>query len=147
VRIHRLVDRSDPDFLTLKTDAEFFAGEGSTVLVTPKRSRGSKFDYADVYGSLAGTRYEGKCPDLLIDGKWYEHEGFTDGKPKRAFSNMLSRGLKQSDRLIIDRPGLTDRYMLRSILDRVNRKGQAIEELWIREPDGTLSLLFRKTDG
>jgi len=112
------------------------------VLVTPKRSRGSKFDYADVYGSLAGTRYEGKCPDLLIDGKWYEHEGFTDGKPKRAFSNMLSRGLKQSDRLIIDRPGLTDAYMKRVIGQRV-MEGQQIVEIWLCA-GGMLRPLYEK---
>ena len=54
--------------------------------------------------------------------------------------------MKQSDRLIIDRPDLTERYMMRSIVNRIN-EGQGITEVWLREKDGSLSLLFKKTDG
>lgn len=71
-----------------------------------------------------GTKYEGKCPDLLIDGKWYEHEGVTSSNPKNAFRNMMYDGLIQSNRLIIDRPDLTECYMRRSIVGRVNRGGR-----------------------
>ena len=55
-------------------------------------------------------------------------------------------GLLQSNRLIIDRPNLTERYMRRSIIGRVNR-GEDIEEVWLREQDGKLTLLYKKTDG
>ena len=59
---------------------------------------------------------------------------------------MMYDGLLQSNRLIIDRPNLTERYMRRSIIGRVNR-GEDIEEVWLREQDGKMSLLYKKTDG
>ena len=93
-----------------------------------------------------GTKFEGKCPDLLIDGKWYEHEGFTSDNPKRAFRNMLTHGLKQSNRIIIDRPDLTDRYMIRSIYGHI-KTGKDIEEIWVRDTNGNITSLYKKTDG
>ena len=61
-------------------------------------------------------------------------------------AGMMYDGLLQSNRLIIDRPNLTERYMRRSIIGRVNR-GEDIEEVWLREQDGKMSLLYKKTDG
>ena len=69
-----------------------------------------------------------KCPDLRINGLWYEHEGFITDNPKRAFANMMAHGLKQSNRIIIDHPGLTERYIKRSICNRINY-GEDIEEV------------------
>lgn len=147
VSISNMVNPNDSDYDKLIQVAEFFAKDGANVRLTPKMSRPPKFNYECVYGSLMGTKYEGKCPDLCIDGAWYEHEGFTSNKPKRAFSNMINHGLKQSDRIIIDKPDLTERYMLRSILGRIEREGQDIKEVWLRNPDGELALLYKKTDG
>ena len=146
VTIHQYVNRNDSDFNSLNDIATFFAKEKEAdVILTPKMSRPPKFQYECVYSSLIGTKYEGKCPDLCINGVWYEHEGFTSNKPKRAFSNMMNHGLKQASHLIIDRPDLTERYMLRSIFGRV-QKGEVIEEVWLRESDGTIKLLYKKTD-
>lgn len=147
VSISNMVNPNDSDYDKLIQVAEFFAKNGADVRLTPKMSRPPKFNYECVYGSLMGTKYEGKCPDLSINGRWYEHEGFISNNPKRAFRNMLNDGLKQSDRLIIDRPDLTERYMLHSIFNRVNREGQDIKEVWLRNPDGELTLLYKKTDG
>ena len=147
VTIHTLINRNDSDFNKLNEIATFFAREqGAEVILTPKMSRPPKFKYECVYASLVGTKYEGKCPDLRINGIWYEHEGFTSDKPKRAFSNMMNHGLKQSDYLIIDRPNLTERYMIRSILGRV-KSGEAIAEVWLRDSDGKMKLLYKNTDG
>ena len=146
VQVHQLVNPDDSDFKKLMSIAEFFAKQGLETKLTPKMSRPQKFVYQNIYHSLMGTKYEGKCPDLLIDGKWYEHEGFTSSNPKNAFRNMMYDGLIQSNRLIIDRPDLTERYMRRSIVGRVNR-GEDIEEVWLREQDGKLTLLYKKTDG
>lgn len=146
VKISRLVNHDDSDFEKLKQVAEFFAKDGAESVLTPKMSRHSKFKYECVYASLIGTKYEGKCPDLCIDGIWYEHEGFTSNNPKNAFRNMMRDGLLQSDRIIIDRPDLTERYMRRSIIGRVER-GEDIQEVWLRESDGSLTLLYKKTDG
>ena len=59
---------------------------------------------------------------------------------------MVNHGLKQSDRIIIDRPELTERYMLCSISNRI-REGITIEEVWLRNHDNTITLLYKKTDG
>ena len=146
VQVHQLVNPDDSDFKKLMSIADFFAKQGQETKLTPKMSRPQKFVYQNIYHSLMGTKYEGKCPDLLIDGKWYEHEGFTSSNPKNAFRNMMYDGLIQSNRLIIDRPDLTERYMRRSIVGRVNR-GEDIEEVWLHEQDGKLTLLYKKTDG
>lgn len=146
IEISHLVNRSDNDYQRLMDIARHFAKDGATVALTPKMTRPATFEYDCVYASLRGTRYEGKCPDLKIGAHWYEHEGFVTSNPKRAFSNMMNDGLKQSDRIIIDRPELTERFMLRSILNRV-RQGSNIEEVWLRNHDGSLHLLYKKTDG
>jgi hypothetical protein len=145
VKIHPLVEVTDTDFKKLQQVAEYFASKGHTVELTPKMSRPSKFDYDCVYHSLVGTKFEGKCPDLRIDGVWYEHEGFVTDNPKRAFKNMLNDGMVQSSRLIIDRPNLTTRWMKHNIFDRVTRYGQDIQEVWIRNDNGGLELLYKNS--
>ena len=146
IEISNLVNRDDSDFPRLMQVARHFAKEGAAVLLSPKMTRPARFDYDCVYGSLKGTRFYGKCPDLKIGDFWYEHEGFVTDNPMRAFRNMVGHGLKQSNRIIIDRPGLDERYMRRSIMGRVAR-GEDVEEVWLRETDGTLTLLYKKTDG
>lgn len=146
IKIHPKVDESDRDYDKLMNVATYFAKQGKTVMLTPKMSRPPKFRYEQIYGDLVGTEYEGKCPDLNIDGVWYEHEGFITDKPKNAFRNMLTDGLLQSSRLIIDNPNLTDRYMIRGIQARICQ-GKKIDEVWIMEKDGDLRLLFKNTDG
>ncbi len=116
------------------------------VELAPKMSRSSNFEYESLYYDLIGTKYEGKCPDLRIDGLWYEHEGFITDNPKRAFRNMLSHGLKQSNRIIMDKPDLTERHMKRCIQNRINN-GEDIVEIWLRDNDGNITLLYKKTDG
>ncbi len=146
IKVCHLVDRRDSDYERLMAVARHFASDGAHVVLTPKMTRPQKFEYDCVYGSLRGSRYDGKCPDLKIGEHWYEHEGFTTDNPKRAFNNMMNHGLKQSDRLILDRPDLTDRFMLRSIQNRINL-GIHIQEVWLRNKDNTLTLLYKKTDG
>lgn len=90
---------------------------------------------------LRGTEYEGKCPDLRINKVWYEHEGFVTKNPKNALRNMLHDGLKQSSRLIIDEPELTDAYMKRVIFDRRKNNGENIDEVWLLSKDGSVRRL------
>nr|DAG08246.1 MAG TPA: minor capsid component [Caudoviricetes sp.] len=144
IEISHLVNRNDSDFKRLLSVAKFFAAEGTTVSITPKMSRPPKFEYDCVYGSLRGTRYYGKCPDLKIGELWYEHEGFTTDNPKRAFSNMINHGMKQSDRIIIDKPNLTDAYMKRVVFQRI-KDGHRITEVWLNE-NGILRLLYKKSE-
>ena len=143
IRINRMVDPNDSDYPRLYEIAKHFAKDGATVELTPKMSRPSKFKYECIYGDLVGTKYEGKCPDLRINGLWYEHEGFITDNPKRAFSNMMAHGLKQSSRIIINKPDLTDAYMKRIIKQRL-MEGQVIEEVWVLEKEG-IRLLYKKS--
>lgn len=146
IRINRLVNQNDNDYNKLYQIAEYFADKGSVVELAPKMSRSSNFEYESLYYDLIGTKYEGKCPDLKIDGLWYEHEGFVTDNPKRAFRNMLSHGMKQSNRIIMDKPDLTERHMKRCIQNRINN-GEDIVEIWLRDNDGNITLLYKKTDG
>ena len=143
IRINRNVNREDSDYKKLYQIAEYFANKGEIVELTPKMSRPPKFKYECIYGDLIGTKYENKCPDLRIGGKWYEHEGFISDNPKRAFSNMVNHGLKQSGRIIIDKPNLTDRYMLHNLIVRATKELQDITEVWLLE-DAQLRLLYKK---
>lgn len=144
IRINRLVNQNDNDYNKLYQIAEYFADKGSVVELAPKMSRSSKFEYESLYYDLIGTKYEGKCPDLRIDGLWYEHEGFITDNPKTAFRNMLNHGLKQSSRIIINRPNLTDAFMKRIIKQRV-KDGHDIDEVWIMD-DNSIIPLYKKSE-
>ena len=144
ILINRMVNHNDSDYSKLYEIAEYFANDGAIVELTPKMSRPSKFKYECIYEDLIGTKYEGKCPDLRINGLWYEHEGFITDNPKRAFSNMMTHGLKQSSRIIINKPNLTDAYMKRIIRQRIN-EGQTIDEVWIME-DSYVRCLYKKSE-
>ena len=56
---------------------------------------------------------------------------------------MVAHRFKHSNRIIIDHPGLTERYMKRSIYNRINY-GEDIEEVWLRESDGILPYCIKK---
>ena len=94
--------------------------------------------------TFVGTKFEDKCPDLNINGEWVEHEGFISKKPKNAFRNMLNDGLIQSNKLIIDKPELTEAYMKRVIRNRI-KEGQDINEIWIFDGKET-TLLYKKSE-
>lgn len=140
VRISRLIDKDSPDYHKVKQVAEFFASQGADVEMTPKMSRPSAFLYDCYYKDLRGTKYENKCPDLRINGVWYEHEGFITKDPVKAFNNMLNHGLKQSSRIIIDQPELSDAFIKKAIGRRIFTAGQVIDEVWIRSESGVRPL-------
>lgn len=95
ITIPKYVNSSDNDYKKLIQIAEHFALKGSNIVLTPKMKRPPEFEYSKYYKSLIGTKYEDKYPDLNIDGKWYEHEGFVSLNPKNAFRNMLNDGLRK----------------------------------------------------
>ncbi len=146
IYISDLVKRDDSDYNDLMTVAKAFAESGSTVRLTPKKPRFSTFEYKCCYPDLVGTKYEGKCPDLLIDGKRYEYENFITHNSRRALSAMLRRGLKQSDRLIIQKPDLTDRFILHAIITRL-KEGRTIKEVWTLDGKGKLEMFYPKKAG
>ena len=56
---------------------------------------------------------------------------------------MVAHRFKQSNRIIIVHPGLTERYIKRSIYNRINY-GEDIEEGWLRESNVNLTQLYKK---
>lgn len=132
VVVYNTIDRTTEDFRRILSCAKFFAQQGRQVVMPPKLDVPYKNPAYDmIFGTLRGTQYYGKCPDLQVDGVWYEHEGFSSVNPKTNFSNMCRRGFRQSDRIIIERCELTDGYMLRSIEGQM-KSGIRISELWVR---------------
>ncbi len=142
--MYNAINRSTEDFRRILNCAKHFAKQGKHVVMPPKLDVPYKNPaYDRIFGSLRGTPYYGKCPDLLVDGVWYEHEGFSGVNPKRSFRNMCNHGFKQSGRIIIEDCGLTDRQMRKSLAERI-KKGSFVEELWIRTAEG-LRLYYKNT--
>ncbi len=142
VHIHKDINTDDRDFRHLVNSAKYFAKKrNAKVELMPILHRNSS-EYKSLYAELINTKFEGKCPDLRINGKFYEHEGFTTTKPKKAVKNMLNRGLKQATSVIIEDSGVTDAYLLRNIKDRVFQFNQNIDEVWLKK--GTkLKLIYK----
>jgi len=152
IDVYDLVDQNASDFDNVFACCEYFAQQGKYVLITPSFS-GDVFrnpDYLLIYASLMGTPYWGKCPDFLVDGIWYEHEGYDETKnltawKKRAstFCKMMTRGIKQSDRLIFEDCGVSRQYIKRNIYNRIHfsKPKQNICEVYIKTPEG-LELLY-----
>lgn len=141
IRINKLVNPNDSDYGKLYNIAKFFAKDGADVYLAPKMGRPPKFVHECIFSDV---EYEKKCPDLKINGIWYEHEGYTSDDPKNALRNMFNHGLKQCSRLILDQPELTDAYIKRNIHERI-KFGQNITEVWLRNGDN-IRLLYKKSE-
>ena len=136
------LDKAKPDFKTLLTLATLFAREGRQVKLLANCHFKSP-EYQKVFRRLNGTKYERKCPDLLIDEAFFEYEGFVKPWNIKKVSRMFTHGLKQSDRLIINNTkGCSDRYLRRQIADRLNIR-MSIEEVWVYEK-GNKRLIFKE---
>lgn len=143
VEISQFTNINEDDFQEIMETAILFSKFESNVKIMPHITKSSKFEYDSEFGSLKGTPYHGKCPDLLINGNWYEFESFKTSNSKRAFKNMLNRGLKQSDRIIIKKPNnLSDHYMRKNIDFRI-KNGQNITEIWLKE-SSNLRCFYKK---
>ena len=150
IDVYDLVNQNASDFDNVFACCEYFAQQGKYVLITPSFS-GDVFrnpDYLLIYASLMGTPYWGKCPDFLVDGVWYEHEGYDEEKDlsngKKGVSTlckMLTRGLKQSSRVVLEDCGVTIRYIKRNVHNRIHRYKQKIDEVYLRTSAG-LKLIY-----
>lgn len=133
------LDMSKPDVIDLVNIAKSFARMGSKVVIPLPLHYKSEL-YKAIYGDLMGTRYERKCPDIQVDGQFYEYESYVRPWNKRKLSNMLSNGLKQSDCLILDnRNGASIRQIQRAIRSRLNVNA-VIKEVWIYDGDGVIDI-------
>ena len=69
------LDKTSSDYDELISIACCFAHTGKNVKVlAPVHYKDPQ--YRRVFGALIGTRYERKCPDLLINDIFYEYESY-----------------------------------------------------------------------
>lgn len=133
------LDLSKTEVADLIIIAGCFAKMGCVVKI-PCPVHYRSLSYQKIFGQLLGTRYERKCPDLWIDGAFYEYESYVRPWNKRKLSNMLCSGLKQSDKVIIDsRDGVPIRRILRSIRSRLNVQAP-IKEVWIFDGNNVMQV-------
>ena len=138
--VHIAVDRRKPDYDAIVDIATIFAKQGENVKVTPSLHYKSD-EYKRLYGPLINTKYERKCPDILVGDKYYEYEGFEGKWSKRKTKDMLSHGMVQSPNIIIrNAKGCSDRFIHNMIRARLKAKAR-IDEVYVYEK-GKLRLLF-----
>ena len=145
ILIHPDVNRKKSDYKDLITIANAFAKEGKSVKLTPTIHFKSA-EYKEIYGSLIGTVYERKCPDLKISELFYEYESYIPPFNKKKISHMIRKGTEQSSRIIINNnKGCRDRYILSNIHNRLKNKNfkNNIDEVWIYEK-GNVRLIYTK---
>lgn len=138
------LDKTSSDYNDLISIACCFARIGKEVKVlAPVHYKDPA--YSRVFGALIGTRYERKCPDLLIDGVFFEYESYSRSFTPGKLSDMLTRGSLQSDSIIIDMrdTSIQHHHIKRQIINKLRDpsfkrsitrvwsfNGQAITEEW-----------------
>jgi len=145
VLIPKNFNKKGSDYKQLVNIANLFAKEGEIVRLNPTVHFKSD-EYKQVYGSLIGTIYERKCPDLSIGNLFYEYESFETPFKKEKISHMISKGTKQSSRIIINNSkGASDRFIRDNIYKRLKEKTfkYDIDEVWLYEK-GKIRLLYKK---
>jgi len=146
VLIPKNINKKGSDYKSLINIANFFAKEGKIVKLNPTVHFKSD-EYEQIYKSLTNTIYERKCPDLQIDGLFYEFENYTPPFRKRKISRMISQGTKQSSRIIINNTrGSSDRFIRDNIYKRIKDKtfNMEINEVWLYEK-GELRLFYKNS--
>ena len=131
-------EKHKPDYFKVRKIGDSFARQGHEVQM-PNVHHVKSDEYSMIFGSLRGTRYWGKCPDLMVDGKPYEFESYIRPWTKRKVGRMIKHGLKQAPNVIIDNTkGCSDRYIRRLVAIKPET-----EELWVYEK-GNIRLLYKK---
>ena len=139
------IDASRSDYKDILTIAIFLAKGGHEVIVLHAVHYKDPL-YGLVYGDLIGTRYYRKCPDLLVDGHYFEYESYDRPFKSRKISHMLKRGAEQASRIIIDNnKGASDRFIINMIQSRLNDRNYRgeIEEVYVYEK-GSVRRLYKK---
>ena len=136
-----LIKTNTDDYKKVYTCCRHFAKQGKETEILPRISVPFKDkNYEILFKSLEETPYYGKCPDFRVGNVFYEFESFKGSK--RALSNMLNRGLKQSSRIIIDDDGSTNNHILKIVKNRLN-VGQIIDEIWILKKTNQIELVYK----
>jgi hypothetical protein len=127
--VHKASDPKASDFNDLLIVAKEFAKRGKPAYIMPRAYKDSDMYYYLFKNKGADVP---KCPDLFIGGSFYEYESFTGKFNGRKRETMIMRGLKQSDRIIIDvrNTDINERHLIKRIHEHVDR-GEEIQEVWI----------------
>lgn len=140
--VHPNIDKDKADYKDMKRICLQLAKMGHEVRMTPRLHCKSE-EYKQIYGSLIGTKYEKKCPDFSVDGVFYEYEGFVKPWNKKKVGHMLSHGLQQSSRVVINNTkGCSDRFIRKAVMARIHLPGQEVNEVWIYEK-GNVRLFYK----
>jgi len=154
IDVYKFVDKSANDYDNVFKCCEYFAMQGAHTIIYPQFSvTVGNIAYEYIFASLKNTQFWGKCPDFTVNGVWYEHEGFDTSKDlsdsqKRAdtFCLMMKRGVKQSDRIIVEDCQIGRRWARKVIFNRIHFEKQNIKDVYIRTSDG-LELLYKMEAG
>ncbi len=143
VAVHDLVNRKAGDYQDVLTICTHFAKGGSKTKILPQVHFKNPL-YKSLYGDLIGTPFENKCPDFKVENHFYEYESHSRPFKPNKVRKMISRGIEQSSRIVIDNSdGATDNYILKTIKNRL-REGQLINEVWLFEKGMIRSLYKRR---
>ena len=142
IEIYKGFKHRGDDYERIYTCCKHFAKQGKRAIIMPSINYKDPI-YQVLYKDLIGTQYERKCPDICVDGVFYEHEGFCSSNHKKAFLNMMKRGTKQSSRIIIEDCGITERYVKRWCVNIVV-SDKHIEELLVIDRTGNIRTIFSK---
>ena len=141
INISNLVNTEGSDYERVYQCCDFFAQQGHETTILPRFDSPLKNEtYKQLYADLKDTPYWGKCPDFKVGDKFYEHEGHKNSK--KGLQNMLSRGLKQSDCIVIDEGDYTIEHLKKLIKFRI-KEGKQIREVWVlKENRGLYKIEF-----
>ena len=141
INISNLVNTEGSDYERVYQCCDFFAQQGYETTILPRFDSPLKNEtYKQLYADLKDTPYWGKCPDFKVGDKFYEHEGHKNSK--KGLQNMLSRGLKQSDCIVIDEGDYTIEHLKKLIKFRI-KEGKQIREVWmLKENRGLYKIEF-----
>ena len=132
-------DKHQSDYYKIRSIGNHFAKQGCEVQM-PKQRNVKNDEYSIIFGSLKGTQYWGKCPDLIVDGITYEFEGYDIPWGKKKVGRMIKNGLRQSPNVIIDNTkGCSHRFVIK----RMHDLKKPVNELWVYEK-GEITRLYKK---
>jgi len=141
-KIAKDIDTSKSDYQDLLMIASEFAKMGESVaILRPYHVKSN--EYSIVFGALQGTKYWGKNPDLLVGDKFYEYESYVRPYTNKKISRMLSHGMAQSDKIIIDNKDKQEDWYIQKLIEARLRVGATINEVWLLESTG-IRILFQQ---
>lgn len=138
VIISNLLNKQASDYKDLTIIADYFAKkEAKIVEILPKLHFKD-----DNYKLLFNGAYKNKCPDLKINNEFYEYESSQKPVNKTKLKNMIGRGLKQSDKILIEIDDNVNTSFIKKLINNRIREKQKVSEVWIYK-NKKLDLIYK----